>query len=183
MSVSTRRIAIGLIIWGACLVGALSIWAWPGDLGHGICGPWGCGPPLQALIACHLAWFVALVPPAMLLTSSRHTSGRLLTVSGLVLVMLSATGFLAVLAHQSLVWWPQATQWQQPYFWQRYGFTIVTTIDFPLAQVVVIGVALTCIGCQRSRRSATGTPQGSAESQLVDHVSDVNLGAGTQQVS
>jgi len=183
MSVSTKRISIGLITWAAFMVGALSIAAWPSHLGHGICGPWGCGPPLQALIACHLAWFVALIPPPRLLTSSMRMSGRFLIASGIVLVILASSGFLALLAHQYLVWWPQATEWQHPYFWQRYVFTIVTSIDVPLIQVMLIGVALTCVGFNRSRRSAKRKPQGAAESELVENISELNLGVRSQQVS
>lgn len=160
--------------------GALSIAAWPGHLGHGICGPWGCGPPLQALIACHLAWFVALIPPAMMLSSSKYSSGHLLRTSGFVLVILAGLGFLAVLANQYFVWWPQATLWQQSYFWQRYGFTIVTAVDIPLTQLLLIGVALTCRGVKRSRVSGTSRP---TESRLMDQTSDLNFGVPGREIS
>jgi len=176
MPVSTKRISIGLITWGACMGGALSIAAWPEHLGHGICGPWGCGPPLQALIACHLAWFVALIPPAMMLSSSMRSSGRLLPTSGSLLVILAGLGLLAVLAHQYFVWWPQATEWQHPYFWQRYGFTIATMVAVPLAQLLLIGIALMVVGVASDRRSTSRKPQAAADSKLKGQGSDLNLG-------
>lgn len=154
MSSAIFRMSLGLMAWGGCLAGALAFANWPGDLGHGICGPWGCGPPLQALIACHAAWLVALAPPAGLLVGSRNVSVTTRMRVGIAMTLLPMAVLTCLFAHQLLVWWPQVSQWQRPYFWQRYGFTIATTIDVPVVQVLLIGLAIWL--SEHSRRRIAG---------------------------
>ena len=62
MSAATLKFCFGMTLWSGLLFGSLSVANLPGDWGHGICGPWGCGPPMQALVACHFAWLVVLAP-------------------------------------------------------------------------------------------------------------------------
>ncbi|MGD9858244.1 MAG: hypothetical protein AB7U20_25160 [Planctomycetaceae bacterium] len=133
------------------MIGALSISAWPGDWGHGICGPWGCGPPLQALIACHLAWLVALAPIAQWLVHSTRVSNRMLRSIGQLAAGAALAGLAVVLAHQYFVWWPQTSEFQRPYFWQRYAFTIATMVDVPFVQLLVFGIATAAARSKRSR--------------------------------
>lgn len=140
MTFSLARTLLGLTIWAVCLAGALSVANLPWDLGHAICGPWGCGPPVQALVACHLAWFVALVPPAVLLVRWRRPSGTMLRRVGLLLVALAGAVLMAIVIYERLVWWPEASELQQAYFWQRYGFAIATAVDVPVVQVLVVGL-------------------------------------------
>jgi len=152
MTRSTIQLSCWLILWGGSLIGALSFASWEGDLGHAICGPWGCGPPLQALIACHLAWGVALTPVVGLLVGSSAASPRLLKTSGLLAVGMAVAALLTVLAHQYFVWWPQVSEFQRPYFWQRYGFVLVTTVDVPIVQVLLLGGVLWVTGFRSVRR-------------------------------
>lgn len=58
-------VCLGLLCWAASVGGAASIASIPGDWGHGLCGPWGCAPPLQALVSCHLIWCLVLFPLAV----------------------------------------------------------------------------------------------------------------------
>ena len=150
MTSSVVRMTIGLAAWGACLAGALAIADVPGDLGHAICGPWGCAPSMQALLACHLAWFVALVPPAVMLTRWRKASGKTLRRVGLLAAGLAASALLAILLHERLVWWPDATELQQGHFWERYGYVVATTVDVPAVQVLLAGFGLWLAGRRRA---------------------------------
>ena len=49
-----------LLIWIAALYGVLQAGPYLGDLGYGICGPWGCGPTLDALTVYHGFWLVLI---------------------------------------------------------------------------------------------------------------------------
>lgn len=142
MSASTLRYCVGLGGWGAVLLGALSISRLPGDWGHGICGPWGCGPPLQSLVACHSAWLVALTAPVALVTRSSWLSTRVVRRVGVVLALIGCLGLLGVVMYQLVFWLPQSSEWQRPYFWHRCGFVIATSVDLPLVQLSGLGVAL-----------------------------------------
>lgn len=165
MTSSLARTTIGLAMWGGCLAGALAIANLPWDLGHAICGPWGCGPPMQALVACHLAWFVVLVPPAVLLVRWSKASNTMRRRVGLLLVALAGAVLLAMMVYERLTWWPRASEWQRAHFWQRCGFVIATTVDVPVIQVLLIGVGLFLAGvvrwrfnCRRACRPKSSTP-------------------------
>lgn len=139
MSASSLKLCLGIAAWSGLLIGSLSIVNLPGDWGHGICGPWGCGPPTQALIACHLAWLVGLALPAVFIL--RASRGMRLRV-GLFLTFLSLAVLMSVVVYQRLSWWPVASEWQRPYFWQRCAFSIATAVDMPIAQTLVVGLVI-----------------------------------------
>jgi hypothetical protein len=170
MSSAMLRMSFGLVAWGGCLAGSLAFANWPGDLGHGICGPWGCGPPLQSLIACHAAWLVALAPPAGLLVWSRKVSVTTRRRVGIVMTLVPLAVLMSLFVHQLLVWWPQAGQWQRPYFWQRFGFTIATTVDVPVVQALLIGPTIWLSG-QTRRRIADSLAFG--DSTVGEHTTSV----------
>ena len=93
------RATAGILTWGILLWGSLLVVKLPGDWGHALCGPWGCGPSMQALIGCHLAWFVLLAPPVVLLArrAGARRAGWALTAFGIVAVV-------CVIGYQRLVW-------------------------------------------------------------------------------
>lgn len=142
MSLVTVRFCLGMTVWALALLGSLSIARLPGDWGHGICGPWGCGPPLQSLVACHVSWLVALGPATAILASSRWLSARVLRRAGATLALAGIIGLLAIVLHQCAFWLPIASEWQRPYFWHRCGFVIATTVDLPFVQISTIGLVL-----------------------------------------
>jgi hypothetical protein len=102
-----------------------------------------------------MAWLVAMVPPALLLTYWQQRSSRLARATGLMMIMLAIAVLLMMLTYQGLVWWPQAGQWQRSYFWHRYGFSIATTVDVPIVQTLLIGMWLRfpCRSAQTSRQN------------------------------
>ena len=142
MSVTTLRYCVGLAVWGAVLLGSLSVSRLPGDWGHGICGPWGCGPPLQSLVACHSAWLVALSAPVILVARSRCLSVHIVRRVGVALTILGSIGLLGVVIYQVIFWLPHTTEWQRPYFWHRCGFVVATSVDLPLVQLAGLGGGL-----------------------------------------
>lgn len=147
MSASVWRWASGLVAWAAVLVATLSIANLPGHWGHGICGPWGCGPPLQALVACHAAWIVVLLPPALLLR--RKLSYGVLRRTGWIVFGLGAAGLIVLGLCESLFWLSHTDESQRRYLPQRVGFKLMTLVDVPLTQLVVVAVALLVRGPHR----------------------------------
>ncbi len=134
------RCCIRLIIWGLTLTGTLSIANLPGDWGHSVCGAWGCGPPLQALVACHLSWLVVIIPIAMALR--RFCSASLLRRMAAGALVLAVTGILGIILHEYLTWFAQASEWQRPFFWHRVGFVILTTVELPIIEIAALACAL-----------------------------------------
>jgi hypothetical protein len=130
------------MVWAGSLLAALSIRDLPGDWGHSICGAWGCGPPLQALLAYHLAWLVVLAPPAAVLVHSALVPAHILRRSGALLCVVAVFFVAAVVIYQRVAWWPSASEWQRGFFWHRCGFVLATAIDIPVAQVLLLGLYL-----------------------------------------
>jgi hypothetical protein len=146
------QIAVGLVSWGTAIAASLSITNLPGDWGHGVCGAWGCGPPLQPLIACHLTWFVVLAPMAWLLTQGPLRKYQ--RVVGVLAVSVAGAAILGIVLHQWLRWLPNVSAWQRPYFLQRCAFVVVTAIDFPILQFLLLGSWLALVHPCRTRAQA-----------------------------
>jgi len=155
MSAATIRLALGISVWAAALLGALSIANIKADWGHGVCGVWGCGPPLQSLVACHLAWLVVMAPPAVMLMRSPRIPAWFRRRIGGLLLLVATIGLVAIVVGQRIQWWPSASDWQRSFFWQRCGFVLVTAIDLPLLQSLGLGSML--LGNHRS--TATRVPR------------------------
>lgn len=145
MSWGTMKTYLTILLWGTLLAATLSIARWPIPWEHAVCGPWGCGPTTQALIACHLAWIVVLTPAALLLRSWQHKRTSRI---GWTLIVLALAAILALVAHQRLAWFPEASQWQRSYFWHRCVFCIAVAIDYPMVQTLMIGILLV-VGARR----------------------------------
>ena len=128
----------GLFVWGLVLTGTLSISQWPGDWGHSVCGAWGCGPPLQALVACHSAWLVLLLP--MVIISQKWIPAKSTQIAAVIVLSLTLVGLLGVAVHEYLTWYERASAWQRPFYWRRVGFVILTTVEVPLMQALVLSL-------------------------------------------
>lgn len=134
---TARRFAVVLGIWGTALYGSLQLQHVPWPINHGICGPWGCGPPLETLIACHAGWLVFLAGPAWLVNALFPS--RTLRILGIVGLLMAAGGLIGIGLVESLVWWPQASEWARPYWLQRYLFEVAMLVDFPVLQTAIVG--------------------------------------------
>ena len=128
---------------------------------HGVCGPWGCGAPVPVLLACHTFWMVLLVPPAIL--AELRFPARRVRLLGSLLVVLGLAGLVSVGIWEAVTWLPKVGEWGRPYFLQRYLFSVVTLVDFPILQVLLVGAGLWLAEGRRSAWSArlTSTNGGS----------------------
>lgn len=156
MTTQLRSLAVwkwGLLLslWCGCLYSVLRVTEIPGNWGHWICGPWGCGPRLQALVACHGFWLVLLVPAAMILNEALPS--RQLRLIGTLVAGLGAAGILLVALIQGCTWLPVTPR--PYYFGQRVLFSVATTVEFPMVQFVCIGLLLRYLAKSRDRREST----------------------------
>jgi len=145
------RTGLWLTAWTAAIAACLSIRSWPGNWGHWLCGPWGCGPPLQALVACHSAWLVLLLLPAVVLSRYQWPSPAALRKLGTFLICVAIAVLGLIVARQRLDWWNAAQGPQQEYFWQRCGFIVATTVDMPVVQMLIAGTYLLITSPRASR--------------------------------
>lgn len=136
-----------LIAWVVALYGVLQIHFLPGNWGHGICGPWGCGPPTQSLVSCHAFWFVFVAGPVGFAIRS-WSSATLLRV-GIALTAVGALGLLAIGVHDIFTWLPTVSESIQRYSIQRYLFRVVTLIDIPVIPLLVAGTVVWSVGRRR----------------------------------
>ena len=60
-----KEIVIGLFVWGGLLLACLSLRHLQALNQHSVCGPWGCGPPTNALLAVHVGWTAVIWPPLL----------------------------------------------------------------------------------------------------------------------
>ncbi len=141
----------GLLIalWGGGLYGALRITELPGNWGHGICGPWGCGPRLQALVACHLFWLVLLIPAGVVVGQALEVSH--VRLAGTLLVGMGALAVIAVAVYEGVTWLPATPH--PEYYGQRILFTIAMLVDVPIAQTLLLGLFFRRRATVRERRS------------------------------
>jgi len=136
----TNILIIGL--WGALVAAILPLDVpLPENLKtHAICGPWGCGPPLDdllrwhgfclALMALPIGYLVIFCPPA---------TTRYLTI---LITTAAVAGLLGILAWEAATWLPKVRAGQPSYFWQRYLFRVATLVDVPILPTLVVGLVL-----------------------------------------
>jgi hypothetical protein len=133
-----RATIVGLVCWGLAAYGALCVADVPVD-SHELCGPWGCLPPVQALVAMHLFWGLLLVLPVVWLTT--HLNFRLLGVLGTMLMVASGLA-LACLIGSDLPSWLEVMPPTLRDYWGRRVLAIVAVhTDLPLVQLFLAGAA------------------------------------------
>lgn len=127
------------IIWGGLLLAALSMHDMQILNQHSICGPWGCGPPTNALLAIHAGWVVVLWPPLFYLQWRLLLPRRAVKILSTTLIAVGLSGLVGIAIWQWTVWLPNSSEWAQPYVWERCGFAIATASDWPLLQLLMAG--------------------------------------------
>ena len=141
---------IGGCAWGACLWSSLLLQNLParpfGE--HGVCGPWGCGAPVPVLLACHAFWIVLLAPPAAV-AAFRLPIHRVRLLATLC-AALGLAGLVAIGVWEATTWLPKVSEWERPYFGQRFLFSVVTLVDFPILEVLLVGGGLWLAESRRS---------------------------------
>jgi hypothetical protein len=140
-------------LWLAALYGALQLQRLPvGSFGgHDVCGPWGCGPPTAVLLACHVFWVVLIGPPAVF--AAFRLPAKVVWLLGIGLVAVGLFGLVGVAAWEAATWLPQASAWQRHFIGQRYLFALVTLVDVPIAQSLLIGAGLCLSSCSKTAAS------------------------------
>lgn len=149
LSSSIAKSCAWLIAWGITLTGTLSIANLPGNWGNSVCGAWGCGPPLQALLACHASWLVVLVPMAVV--ASRTLNAQSVRRGSIIGLAIATTGALVFALHDYFTWYAEASEWQRSYYAHRVGFSILTTVETPVFEIAGIS-AVQLFGLKRRVR-------------------------------
>jgi hypothetical protein len=141
-----HRLLVGAVAtaWIAALYGLLSLHRLTADWGHDICGPWGCGPPLQALIGWHGFWFVAASLPVAL--AVRTWPKKRQWWIGLGLVATGLIGVLAIVGVQCFAAYQAVSQGQPAYLIQRCLFNLATFVNVPLVPMILAGAVLMISG-------------------------------------
>lgn len=148
LSPGTARTAVGLALWGGAAYGVLGLARLPGDGGaRGLCGPWGCLPPLQSLAAAHGFWLLVIGPAVA--RAAHRLSPRGLRRLGGVLLAIGGAG-LAWVAVGSM-----ATAGAGPPGWRpilHAVFEVAMLVDVPLVELVAAGLACLVIATRGSGR-------------------------------
>jgi len=126
------------IAWAALVLGSLQTKLLVSASAHSVCGPWGCGPETSALVAMHAGWLAVIGPPLVYFPLRLKWSSSAVRRMSLGLFSAGLSGVLAIVAWQWLVWLPQAGAWSKDYIWQRCGFAVVTTVDWPLIPLLIL---------------------------------------------
>lgn len=152
MSVSRPRsslptVVAALAVWGAALFAVLQVQHLSIGQAHYVCGPWGCGPPPSALLACHGFWLVLLSLPAYVAT--RLLTPSLLRTGGLLLLFAGVVGAAGITAWEYAHWYRSVDELKQSYFKERVLFSLGTRIDLPVVETALYGLIVLVIGWRR----------------------------------
>jgi hypothetical protein len=109
-------------------------------------------PPLQALVALHGLWAVALF--AIFLWAVRKWPTACLVLAGCALATIGAAGLAVIIGTEWLTWYAPASPTQQQYVAQRILYVLGTNTDLPAAQLTLVGLAL-LLTARRRKRSVT----------------------------
>jgi hypothetical protein len=107
-------------------------------------------PPLQALVALHGLWALALC--AVLVWAVWKWPTLYLVLAGCALAMLGVAGLALIIGAELWTWYPAVPPSQQKYIAQRILYALGTNTDLPALQITLTGIALLLAG----RRSGAG---------------------------
>lgn len=140
--INWRRIAILVawsVIWGGSMFVALSLSRVRSPWSGLLCGPWGCTAPLEAIVACHLAWLLVFLPGVAGLW--RFGVRTHLLAAGGVLLLAGLSGML-------LLWTDQLrthSSARHPDLWRSTGLAIVCEVDYPIIPLLATGLLALCL--------------------------------------
>jgi hypothetical protein len=135
--------------WAAALFGVLSLQYLPDRFfgEHSVCGPWGCGAPLPALLACHGFWLVLFAPATVY--AARQVKPQTVWRLGAGLVSVAGVGLAGIAVWQAATWWQNVDPSLHRYAVERYLFVLATLVDVPVLETLVAGVTLWWVGIWR----------------------------------
>lgn len=137
MSTNLSRLLL-VPVWIAAIWGTLQMHQLDLQLGHSVCGPWGCGPRTEALLGYHGFWMLIFLPPAIGL--GVYLSPSTARKVGLGVLMFGA---LAILVHVGIDGVMHANRvGSTEYVAQRAFFKLVTSVDLPMIPTILAGSLL-----------------------------------------
>ena len=149
----TPRLLVFAGLWLASLAAVLQLHQVQTSWTHVLCGPWGCGPPTEAVVAMQGFWLIGMGGLAWLCAGS-WPSGLLRCV-GIVLGVAGLLALVGIGLWDFRTYLPQTQTAPNRYLWQRFLWTVATAVDVPAVQSVLVGTCLTWAA--RRRRKATAT--------------------------
>lgn len=155
-------------MWGVLQVRHLA-----GDWSHALCGPWGCGPALEAVLTCHLAWLVMLTPAVLYIL--RRLSPGAARFCGWTTIVVGAMGIAGVAAWEIVWWYPQAPEMLHRYLVQRILYQSVCLVDFPMIQLILSGAVILCQTGRRRAADGLAVPAHVSQTALVDGSNSLSL--------
>ncbi|MBI1312031.1 hypothetical protein GC176_12125 [bacterium] len=157
-----------IVAWGLSVWLVLQLQYLPSDSLHSICGPWGCGPPLSVLVACHGFWVVILGPP-LVAGCSLWNPGRQVNV-GITLTSLGLLTLTGFGVWEATHWLQQVSEFQKQYFLQRWMFVVGTLVEIPIVETTFCGIVLTATGrwSRESKRSVQPVRTESVSEEQTD---------------
>lgn len=132
---------IKILFWCGLMWGALQVQKL--EIGHALCGAWGCGPPLEALLAMHLFWLSFLVPPVVLVLRHWKFSNKSMKLAGWLTIAIAVAGLVAFLFYD---WSIHHTYYEAGYWWQRYALSLASLVEVPILQTLLLGIATVATG-------------------------------------
>src|SRR5258707_1197095 len=87
-------------------------------------------PPLQALVALHGLWLLALAP--LTVWAVRKWPARRLKIVGCALTALGLAALALLIGYQMSAWYPSVMPSQQKYIGQRILFAVATRMRCPM---------------------------------------------------
>lgn len=150
------RLYLALATWVVLLFGVLQVGRLAGDhdhaIAHGtglsICGAWGCGPPVEALIGWHGFWIVFLALPVIM--AIRTWSLPMLRRFGLTILALGVLMALGICVWETFTW-----PGDRAYLVHHWLFAVVTQVDVPVIPITLSGAGLVIGWLIRSRHMST----------------------------
>ena len=116
---------------------------------YSICGPWGCGPTVAALLSAHGFWCLVAIPVTW--WAARSLNNRQLVRAGGVGLGLACGGLIILAGQEALERATPARPVDPVYLIQRILFAWATTVQFPLFPLGLAGLILLILGRRRSR--------------------------------
>jgi hypothetical protein len=106
-------------------------------------------PPLQALVALHGLWALALLLVGV--WAVRKWSPLRLRVAAFVLRAVGLLALALLIGRELLTWYPAVLPAQQKFIGQRILYVLGTNTDLPVVQVLLAGIALWIAARRRKR--------------------------------
>jgi len=136
-----------LLLWGTSLQGAILIGTLSSSWTHAACGPWGCGPRAEDLLACHMFWFVFFCAPLYVFL---HCQSEVCKRAGQVMTGAGSLLLAGVILYELFTWLPSVDSSMYGYLPQRLLYSIATFVELPILQLLSFGILCLIISSRNS---------------------------------